>query len=459
MAATNTAAPRVDISELFNTRPFTSYQLGICFLCLCVSVLDGFDNQVMGFAAPSIAQALHLSPKALGSAFSAGQIGALIGALGLGTLADRLGRKRMLILCACIFGFFTLLITRVNTVEQLALCRLLGGIGLGGTIPNALAFGAEYAPRRLRASLTTLMWLGLPIGSASSGFAAAYMLTKYSWHAMFLLGGLLPLVIALLVALLLPESLAFLVKQGKDEAQIRRVVAKISPALAQNKNMELYSTEKRLPGVPVKHLFSEGRALTTFLIWMLFFLSFFMLIFLSSWTPTLLKQSGATLRQASIAFSFFHIGSMIATVGIGRIMDKSNPYRILTLTFVASGIMVAVFGVLAHLPFGIVTVLAIVTGFFVCGANSGIMALAAISYPVAIRGTGIGWAYAMGRFGAMSGPMLGGLLLARHWSVGLICTTVGIAGFLTAGVVVVLKDHTTGLVRRIETVQVARAMQ
>ena len=230
-------------------------------------------------------------------AVGAGQIGPLVGAIVLGMLADRLGRKRMLFICALIFGLFTWLTSYITSVEQLAACRLLAGIGLGGAIPNALSFGCEYAPSRLRASLTTMMWAGMPIGSIIGGLSAAYLLPVFGWQSLFFVGGVAPMLIGVLVALFLPESLAFLVRQGTDTARIRKIVARIAPALAADETVQIYSSEQKLAGAPVKHLFTEGRTVGTLLLWVLFFFSFYLLWIMLSWAPTLLRQSGATIRQ------------------------------------------------------------------------------------------------------------------------------------------------------------------
>ncbi len=224
------ASRTISVRELFDDTRFTPYQVWVCFLCFCLILLDGFDLTLIGVALPKIAEFLHADPKSLGIAVGAGQIGPLVGAIVFGMLADRWGRKRMLLVSAFIFGVFTLLTAFITSVEQLAACRLLAGLGLGGAIPNALAFACEYAPTRIRASLTTMMWAGMPAGSLVGGLSAAYLLPHYNWQALFMVGGALPVLIGLLVALFLPESLEFLVRQGRDHDRIRNIVSKIAPS-------------------------------------------------------------------------------------------------------------------------------------------------------------------------------------------------------------------------------------
>lgn len=443
MASSSVAPQRVNITELINKNPFSNYQLGICLLCLLVVILDGFDNLIIGVVAPKIAQALHAGPQQMGFVFSSGHFGFMVGSLGFGLLADRWGRKKTLILCAFLFAFASLSTTGVTTVGMLALCRFATGVGLGGAVPNALALGSEYAPVRLRSSVATMLWMGMPAGGTIAGFVGAYSLPRYSWQSLFWIGFFAPLVGIILVYFLLPESIAFLVRrnEGKYSAKIAHIASRIAPSIIEsNTKAEFYSSERKLPGAPLKNLFTEGRAVMTVLLWISFFLSFFLVQFLMSWIPSMLKMSGATVQQGSVAFALANLSSVVATFFMGRMMDKLDAYRVIMISFLISFVTVSLFGLTAGSSFWVVAVLALLNGIFVAGCGSGgVMALAAISYPASIRGTGIGWSYGLGRIGAMSGPMLGGILLARHWSVGAVCTLAGSAGLIAAIIAMVLK--------------------
>jgi AAHS family 4-hydroxybenzoate transporter-like MFS transporter len=357
----------------------------------------------------------------------------------LGTLADRFGRKKMLLFSALIFGVFTIMIATIGSVEQLALYRFLSGVGLGGAVPNALAFGCEYAPTKKRATFTTIMWTGMPLGSVISGFVAAWLLPHYGWQVLFWVGGIAPLLITMAVAPFLPESLEFLVRQGTDKLGIRKLVSKISPKLASDPDTEFYVNDVKRAGVPVKHLFTEGRAFTTLGIWLLFFLSFYLLWVLIAWTPTLLKKSGASVQQYSIAFAMLHVGSFITALVIGRLMDRFNLYKVLVITFILAFVSVCAFGFLSTAPFLVIATMAVVTGLFVNGGNTGLLALCTTSYPTSIRGSGVGWAYGLGKVGSMLGPVVGGFLLARGWSVMKICAVNGSSALIIVAVVLIMK--------------------
>jgi len=444
---------KVSITEIFDTSQFTSYQFKVCFLCFLVTFLDGFDLTVIGVALPKMADFLHVKPSALGLALAAGQFGPLIGAIVLGTLADRFGRKWMLFVSTIIFGVFTLMTAFITSVEQVALYRFLGGLGLGGAVPNALTFGSEYAPTRSRATFVTTMYAGMPGGSVMGALSAVWLLPHYGWQSVFLLGGGIPILIALAVALFLPESLEFMVKKGKDKLQTRRIIARIAPALAADEHVEFYSTGKVLPGVPMKHLFMEGRALTTILLWLALIGSLYSLWVLTSWAPTLLRKGGATVQQYSLAFACLHFGSFVATITFGRVMDKFNPFRVLMVGYIVGALSLAAFGLTAGGSFLTIAALSVVCGAFINGSNSGLLAVATTFYPVDIRASGIGWAYAVAKIGAMLAPAVGGFLLTQNMSVSRICGYQAVVGLFVAVLLIFLH----GRAKRQAAVSEARA--
>jgi AAHS family 4-hydroxybenzoate transporter-like MFS transporter len=411
-------------------------------LCFCCALLDGFDLTVIGVAVPKIAEFLRVKPAALGLAMSAGQFGPLIGAASLGMLADRVGRKRMLVACALGFGLFTLLCAFVTSVQQLAFFRFIAGLGLGGAVPTAIAFGTEYAPTRSRATLATTMYAGIPVGTTLSGLTAVYLLPHYGWQSLFVMGGVTPIVIAVMMALLLPESLTFLVRQEKGQAKVRSIVARIAPVFAKDKDVEFCSADKKRPGVPLKHLFLEGRTTTTVLLWMSFFLGYYLIYLMLSWAPTLLRKSGATIQQYSMAFALINFGSAMATVAVGRLMDKTkNLYRILQGGFVLGFLSLVAFGLFASSPFIVIAAVSVICGIFINGTVSGLVALVTLSYPSDITGSAVGWAYAIGRSGATLAPLIGGAFIGLNWTVFEICGSNALGALAIVGLITILSAH------------------
>jgi len=432
------AARRMSVGEVIDASGFTSYQFLICFLCFLVTFLDGFDILVIAVALPKMAEFLRVKPSALGLAMSAGQFGPLIGAIILGMLADRFGRKWMLTFSALIFGAFTLMTAFAVSVEQVALYRFLAGLGLGGAIPNALAFGSEYAPSRSKATFITTMYAGMPAGAMVSGFAAIWLIPHLGWQSLFILGGIAPILIAILVGFTLPESLDFLVRRSKDKMRVHKIVARLMPALADDRQIEFFSSEQKAKGVPVKLLFTEGRAVNTVLLWIGLAGSLYTLWVISSWAPTLLKNAGATVQQYSLASAAIGIGATAANLFVGRVMDRVNPFKVLTVGFVLAFLSLIMFGLYVGSPFFIIFILSVLCGIFINGSNAGFLAIVTIFYPSAIRGTGTGWAYAVAKIGAMAAPAMGGAFLAWNWSVSKICASNGVAALIVAVVVVIL---------------------
>jgi AAHS family 4-hydroxybenzoate transporter-like MFS transporter len=431
----------VTVKDILDSGRFTLYQTWICTLCFLLAFFDGFDLSLVGVALPKIAEVLNSTPASLGVAMSAGNVGALIGALVLGMLADRFGRKQMLLVSAFTFGIFTLAIASIQSVEQLVLLRFIAGFGMGGAVPNALAFGSEYAPSNKRATLATAMYAGVAIGATCAGLISSYLLPKYGWQSLFLVGGVVACLIGVISLISLPEPLEFLIKRGKDSdrARIRKIVSRIAPSYASIKDVEFVSSEERLPGIPFKHLFKEGRAANTILLWMAFVLSYYLVWLILSWTPTLLRESGASSQEFSLAFACINLGAVMATVLAGILMDKFRPFEILKIGFFLAFVSVLTFGYFASSTFIVVAVVSVIMGFFVIGGNSGLMGLAAISYPADIRGTGLGWATGIGRSGSLLAPVIGGIMLTKSWSVKAICTANAVLALVVILVIFIMQ--------------------
>lgn len=417
-------ATRVDAKALIDDRPLGGYRLWILFLCFLSCVVDGYDVQVIGVALPGIREGLHLQPAALGVILTGGQIGVMLGAFLLGPLSDRIGRKRVLLAAAFTFGIFSLATAWATTVNEIAALRLLAGLGLGGIVPAAMAYSAEYAPQRLKATVTTLMWMALPVGGSIVGFSAVWLVPNYGWQSLFVVAGILPLVLVLALVGSMPESLAYLCSRGENQPAMHRIAARIDASLPADAT--LFLSEKNLPGVPLVQLFKEGRAMGTILVWLIFFLSFFLMIFMVSWVPTLIRMTSGSTTAAGTSLGMWNIGSLIATALIGRLIDRFGYYRVLIPAFAIIAAVTWLLGALVTAPVTVVVLCIATVGFFVGGSNSGLMALASTSYPVAIRSTGVGAAYAIGgRTGALVGPLLAAFMLQFGWGPSAICYVMG----------------------------------
>jgi AAHS family 4-hydroxybenzoate transporter-like MFS transporter len=271
-----------------------------------------------------------------------------------------------------------------------------------------------------------------------AGFSAVWLLPHGGWPALFIAAGVVPLVLMVVFALFLPESIVFLGTRGAGQDRLHKIAGRISPNLPPD--AILYTSEEKLPGVPLKHLFTEGRAVGTILLWIIFFLSFFLMIFCVSWIPTFVRTASGSTTASGTSLMAWNIGSLIATAAVGQLIDRFGYYRILPAAFVAIALSAWGLGAALTAPVATVVVLVGVLGFFTGGSNSGLMALAANSYPVAIRSTGLGAAYSLGgRTGALAGPLLGGVLLQAQWTPGSICMVMGTPMLLGAVVLLLLQ--------------------
>jgi MFS transporter, AAHS family, 4-hydroxybenzoate transporter len=421
----------VDVARLIDESPLSGFQIGIILCCALVSALDGIDTQSIGVAAPFIAAGLGIKMPDFGPVFSAALLGATIGAATFGPLADRLGRKRLLVFATVVFGVFTVLTALANSVQVLYAFRLLAGIGLGGATPCFIALTSEYAPARLRATLVTIMWSAFPLGAMLGGFLNSYLINALGWRAIFYIGGVAPLVLAAVLIGYLPESIKFLLLQRNDSKAVAGIVARLGIAMPPGAGATVVVDEKRLPGVSIGHLFTEGRALGTLLLWVPFFMGFGILTVAVLWTPTLLHLNGIPAAATAFVVAFNGLGGFLGQSNAGWLIKRFGIMAILFPAFILGA------GATVGLGYGAASVGLAATfigliGLFMGFGTGGAIALAATIYPTSIRSTGVGWGMAMGRCGQIIGPLLTGILLGHGWAAGPIMVVIGIGGLIAA---------------------------
>jgi AAHS family 4-hydroxybenzoate transporter-like MFS transporter len=421
----------LDVTALIDNRPIGALQLRVLFLCGLAALLDGLDLQSIGLAAPGIIATLHVPPRSFGLVFSAALLGLMLGAFALGPVADRFGRRRILIGALVIFGVFTFCTATATSFEMLLVFRFLAGIGLGGAMPSFISLGSEYAPRRRRAVLVGLLWAGFPLGGALGGVLGSYLIPLFGWPSIFYVGGVLPVLLALLLVPILPESIAFLVARGRaSSAEVATLLGRIT-GNAPPPGTGFVLSEARAPGLPMRYLFTDGRGPSTLLLWITYFLIFLMLVTNTAWSPTLLHAGGMTVPQAALAMAAFNAGSVIGTCLVGLLITRFNAFASLALLFIASALSFALIGQAAPSVIGITTLEGL-TGLFLGAGSSGLIAVTAIFYPTASRSTGVGWAMGMGRFGSFVGPLTVGLMVGAGWDITSTYGAVGAPAMLAA---------------------------
>jgi AAHS family 4-hydroxybenzoate transporter-like MFS transporter len=423
-------APPIDVQKFINSHKLSAVQIITLLLCFFIVAVDGFDTAAIGFIAPAIRAEWGLSPAQLAPVFGAGLAGLMAGAFLFGPLADRFGRKTILLVCVAFFGAASLVSAYSTSVDMLIVLRFLTGLGLGGAMPNSVTLSSEYAPEKHRSVLVTTMFCGFTLGSALGGVAAAQIVADYGWRAVLVIGGVLPLALVPLLWLTLPESVRYLVMKGLKPEQVRHTLQRIAPGedLSQ---ASFCVPEKAHTGFPVKHLFDPALRRGTLLLWLTFFMSLLVIYLLSSWLPTLIKSTGRTLKDASLVTAMFQIGGTVGAIGLGQLMDRFNPQRVLGLAYLLAAFFVALIGSsTASTPLLVLAVFG--AGVCISGAQVGANALSAGFYPTASRATGVSWASGIGRIGSVLGSMAGGWMLALGWSLPVVFAVVGVPALVAA---------------------------
>jgi len=443
-----TAIQTVDVSRVIDEQPLSRFQIKVILLCAAALFMDGFDVTSMGYVAPSLSKLWGLKPGALGPVFGAGLSGLMVGALIFSPLSDRIGRKAIIAASAALFGAFSLLTPLAETRDQLFWLRFATGLGLGGAMPNAIALTSEYLPKRLRATLTMVMFFGFSLGSGLGGAIAALLIRNYDWKAVFWFGGTAPLVLVPVLLLMLPESIRLLTLRGNAGNQVAAFLKRINPLLRYDAATTRFvaSDEHASRGFPVKLLFCDGRAVVTLLFWVMFFVNLLELYFLANWLPTLVHNAGLSEQQALVATGLIHIGGIFGTLVLGRLIDKTNPYVVLAVTYAVGGVFVACIGLSTA---GVILLMSVTfcAGFCIVGAQISANALAASYYPTVMRATGVGWALGIGRIGSVVGPVVGGIVISMQWAtptifaIGAMPTVLATIAVLTVGRLVKGSDH------------------
>ena len=427
----------LDVQSFINDQPLSRFQWRVVILCFLIVFLDGLDTAAMGFIAPALSQEWGIDRASLGPVMSAALIGMVFGALGSGPLADRFGRKGVLVGAVLVFGGFSLASAYATNVDQLLVLRFLTGLGLGAGMPNATTLLSEYTPERLKSLLVTSMFCGFNLGMAGGGFLSAKMIPAYGWHSLLVVGGVLPLLLVVVLLVWLPESARFLVVRNRGTDKVRKTLAPIAPAVVAQAASFSVPEQKAVAARNVfAVIFSGTYGLGTMLLWLTYFMGLVIVYLLTSWLPTLMRDSGASMEQAAFIGALFQFGGVLSAVAVGWAMDRYNPHKVIGIFYLLAG----VFAYAVGQSLGNITVLAtlvLIAGMCVNGAQSAMPSLAARFYPTQARATGVSWMLGIGRFGAILGAWSGATLLGLGWNFEQVLTALLVpAALATVGVIV-----------------------
>ena len=420
----------VEINAIIRGARLNRFHILIVSLCTTVAIFDGFDTQIIAYVGPMIVRDFHIPFSSHGTLFGASMVGLTIGALCLPVLADYFGRKPLILTATALFGLLSMLTPSVDSFSALLVLRILTGLGLGAALPNVVALVSEYAPGGMRV-LVNITLGGFGAGALLAGAVSSFLLPLYGWQAMFYVGGAIPLISLLLLAIWLPESAPFLVLKAAPAERVARLLKKVDPARNFDPLPRFIVQEKKLAGFTVRHLFKDGRAAMTALLWLAQFMNLLVLLFMLNWTPSLLREAGLSLQASIWTTVGFSVGGVFGAILVGRLMDLGNPFMVLSMTLVGTAGCITL---VAH-SIGDPMILAIavgITGFGVAGSQNSLNTVSGMLYPTAIRSTGVGWSMGIGRIGSIVGPTLGGVLIAAHWDVSMIINVQAVPALIAA---------------------------
>jgi AAHS family 4-hydroxybenzoate transporter-like MFS transporter len=421
----------LNVQTFLNEAPFSGYQRVVFALCFMVVLLDGFDTAAIGYIAPSLVAEWGISKPALGPVLSAALFGLAAGALSAGPLADRLGRRLVLIGATSIFAVGSFGSAFSGGLDALTVMRFLTGVGLGAAMPNAVTLMSEYCPDRSRALVTNAMFSGFPLGAALGGFLAAWMIPQWGWTSVLKLGGLAPLVGVGLMIAFLPESVRYMVVKKVPLDRIRTVLARISAGAGQAETFVMAEAGAKAAGKSgLALVLSRPYLVGSVTMWLAYFMGLVIFYGLINWMPLLLKDAGLPAQQATLISALFPLGG-VGAVFFGWLMDRANGNKVIGVGYLLTAVLI--FGIgQAVGNTALLVLLVLVAGTLMNTAQSSMPALAAGFYPTQGRATGVAWMLGVGRFGGIAGSMLVAQLSALKLGFADMFAVLAVPGVLAA---------------------------
>ncbi len=407
---------QVNVAAIIDNSKIGGFQLGVftlCFLCLAI---DGFDVQALGYVAPALMAELGITRAELGPVLSAAPFGVLFGSIFFSILADRIGRRPVLITATLIFAVLTFLTARAQSLTELMIVRAIGGVGMGAIMPIAVALVSEYAPKRSRFTVTMIVASGFTIGAAVGGFIAAWMLPLWGWRSVFYFGAAVPVVVVVAMLFRLPESIQFLALRSRKTEMLGLLLRRIDPAAPVGPDVAyvLPASEHRR-GVPFFTLLADGRAIGTLLLWIVMFMNLLNIYLLQGWLTTFIAGMGIAEGTAAMIAAMVQVGGVIGAFARGPVVLRLGFAPVLLVCGLLASVNIALIGQ-PWMTAATLSVVVFIAGFCVVGGQSAINTLAASYYPTELRAGGVGAGLGVGRVGAIVGPILVSWLVVLEWS-------------------------------------------
>jgi AAHS family benzoate transporter-like MFS transporter len=419
----------IDVHQVADEARFNRFHARVLLWCLAIIIIDGYDIAVAGAALPAIMQQMGVTASTAGFMASSALFGMMFGAVFLGTLSDRIGRRPTIAICVFLFSVFTAAAGFTSDPVTFSVMRFIAGLGIGGVMPNIVAQMTEYSPRKIRSLLTTAMFSGYALGGILAAVLGKQLIGEYGWQAVFIAAGA-PVVLIPFILKTMPESLAFLSSRA-DKTPLREVLNRMQPGLNLTADDRLVVAHKDVAqGASMARLFQDGRGLSTVMFWIAFFTGLFMIYALSSWLTKLMAMSGYSLGSALSFVIALNLGAMVGAIGGGWLADRFHIKWVLVGMYALGG----VFLYLMTYKSSTEVLYFIIAMVGACSTGAQIVAYAYCGqyYPMAIRSTGIGMAAGIGRLGAIAAPLLIGLIVALNLPLAQNFLVIGAAGVIGA---------------------------
>mgnify|MGYP001167320810 FL=1 len=423
---THSHPARVELQQFLNDAPISRFQWGIFILCFLVALIDGYDTAAIGYIGPSLLAEWHIEKAALAPAMSAGLFGIALGAIFFGPVADRFGRKNILLISVLIFAIGTIISAYSTTLQFLEIMRFITGIGLGAAMPNAVTLFSEYCPSKRRFFLVNTMFCGFPVGVALGGFLASYLTPKFGWQSILFVGGIAPLFLLVLMLKKLPESARYLLHQAKNDqnnqnreeiqvkiqAKIQRIMTQIAPLPAPCK-FYLDEPKKSSAKQGIATILSKHYIIGSILLWITYFMGLVIFYGVINWMPILFSDLNLSAGTAKIVTALFAVGGLGA-IANGWLMDRYNPALLIMACTFLTALSVGLIGYSIRLELAFLVGITLFSGLVMNTAQSSLPSFAANFYPTEGRTTGVSWMLGIGRFGGIAGSYLVAALTSRN---------------------------------------------
>lgn len=398
----------INVIEVIDDAKFNRLHGLVLFWCAFAIIFDGYDLVILGSALPVLIEDWGITSNQAGMLGSYALIGMMLGAIIFGPLADRIGRKNVIVFCVALFSMFTFFIGFTNNYYVFGAFRFISGLGLGGVMPNAIALMSEYAPKNLKSTFVSLMFSGYSLGGILAAGLAILVMSKFGWESLFFIGGL-PLLFLPVMYKTLPESPHILMVKQENQ-KLQSILQKANSSYQyQNGDIFVMELREQEKGNEITKLFKSGRGFSTMMLWIAFFMCLLMIYGMNTWLPGLMEAAGYPLGSSILFLLVLNLGAITGAIGGGWFADKWDPKKVLILFFLAAAVSLSLLGFEANML--ILYILVAIAGAATIGTQIIANAFTTQYYPSEIRSSGIGWALGVGRLGAIVGPIMGGVLL------------------------------------------------